>query len=1104
MPQPAHHTPHPNRTRAAAAIAAVIAAAAPTTYALNITLNFDSANSETPAFDPTAAALTGIMTAAAAHWEDIVPVSSHNITINYRYETRSGSTLADMETLNTNGTNRVTEGLIRFDTTDIGGVGAAWYLDPTPTEDSEFDMEQTFYGDLTATNQDDWFNGSPPDQLEVGYQGFVNGSDPSATGNIDALSVALHEIGHALGLTGAIPNHFAEVADGDYDTDPRMLSGTSIGVETFSITNTAHLDNGNALMFPITTFSRRTRPSTADVIAADTLSDWAAINLRRKEVVAGPNTPAVAHFFDDAIWEGDFHPDAGTDAGIRHGDFINMLDPDAGFTGGDGFVRNLTVANNSKLLTLSGTITAIGNATFEENAIVTVGNGTAAFEGTLTAENITVGTPGLFATPATLAVINGFAIAQNTLTINPGSSITATGGGSVQAGTTLINNGLIESLPHPSRADNLFLVTAAAGATIDLDGTNEAGRLTVGTPPTTTPPAPADPAQATITLQLADDFNSTIDVNEGSTLTFLVNPWTLGAGGTLNLLSSTLDGTELNAAGTLNVTGTSNINAPLNLLPGGAVIVNSTLRLNNTTRYNGATSFTGTGDIQQNAEAFVLAPTAVDVTRFDLDGQSESSTINLDEQLTLNVDAIDTADNTFDGQLNINSPGRLTVNTPTGWTMFGSLGINGNFVGPDHPTAIDGAPFELAGTAFIDGQSTIAATLTLTGAMDLTNTFSSLILAGPGTNTIDGGQITGTGTLAAAPGVTLVGHGEVAPTNFAFDPTSTFLADSGTLEFPGGSSFTAGTIGTNSPAGTLLILDDWSTSQTAGLLLNGGTVVSAHITNDNTTAGHGTIDTETFDSPGMLNPTGILQINGTTTFDPATSLIAFTVNPPSTPGAAPIAGVDFDRLELEFKTEQARQVSITQDLTTTAPTTDAATPLISYGTEYPIIDYTADDDSLFGDITGTLVDTSLALAPLFSDTDADTHNDTLILRASIPGDLNLDNAVSVADLSTLALFFGTTIPGNALFDNATQTNSWQLGDFNSDGTVSVADLSLLALNFGFDASDPANPIPGGGLTFAAAARMIGLDPGAIPEPSTALTLAGALSLLGCRARRWPK
>ena len=120
----------------------------------------------------------------------------------------------------------------------------------------------------------------------------------------------------------------------------------------------------------------------------------------------------------------------------------------------------------------------------------------------------------------------------------------------------------------------------------------------------------------------------------------------------------------------------------------------------------------------------------------------------------------------------------------------------------------------------------------------------------------------------------------------------------------------------------------------------------------------------------------------------------------------------------------------------------------------------------FDGTSGAVIATDLAIAPLFS-----AGGDALNLRASIPGDVNLDDHVSVADLSTFALHFGTS-PG---------VGSWELGDFNGDGSITVADLSLLALNFGFD-PDAGTAAPG--LPLDAAAAIAGIDPTSIPEPST--------------------
>ncbi|WP_428388901.1 dockerin type I domain-containing protein [Mucisphaera sp.] len=62
------------------------------------------------------------------------------------------------------------------------------------------------------------------------------------------------------------------------------------------------------------------------------------------------------------------------------------------------------------------------------------------------------------------------------------------------------------------------------------------------------------------------------------------------------------------------------------------------------------------------------------------------------------------------------------------------------------------------------------------------------------------------------------------------------------------------------------------------------------------------------------------------------------------------------------------------------------------------------------------------------------------------GDINLDQAVDLIDLSILATNFNTTGIG------------WQRGDFNGDTQVNLNDLSVLATYFGFNAN-PAIPTP---------------------------------------------
>lgn len=81
-----------------------------------------------------------------------------------------------------------------------------WFFDNDPHDNDEFAM-QNFVDD---------------DGVVVGREGSA--TDAAAMGNWDFLSVAKHEIGHALGLSNAGTLFTAETADGDIDIDAGLMS----------------------------------------------------------------------------------------------------------------------------------------------------------------------------------------------------------------------------------------------------------------------------------------------------------------------------------------------------------------------------------------------------------------------------------------------------------------------------------------------------------------------------------------------------------------------------------------------------------------------------------------------------------------------------------------------------------------------------------------------------------------------------------------------------------------------------------------------------------------------------------------------------------------
>ncbi|MEM6751123.1 MAG: matrixin family metalloprotease [Planctomycetota bacterium] len=91
------------------------------------------------------------------------------------------------------------------------------------------------------------------------------------------------------------------------------------------------------------------------------------------------------------------------------------------------------------------------------------------------------------------------------------------------------------------------------------------------------------------------------------------------------------------------------------------------------------------------------------------------------------------------------------------------------------------------------------------------------------------------------------------------------------------------------------------------------------------------------------------------------------------------------------------------------------------------------------------------------------------LYGGVPGDANLDGTVDLVDFGNLAKDFGQPSVG------------WSDGDFDGNGLTDLLDLDIFAQNFN-------------------ASVFIGIDPGAVPEPSAGMFFA-AVGLFVARRRR---
>ena len=275
--------------------------------AIEIVVTYDSAQSQPPEFDEDASALRALVDAAVNVYEDII---KDDFTIDLAFtwgDLGDEGTLGVATTLNTRD-GKPTSSRMRFNTNE----SVSWYLDPTPENHDEYDLIQTTVGDLSSVDLVNSFSGSPPQLLEVGFAGLR--TEQLQTN--DLYSVVLHEVGHAIGLTGPVIRNSAN--DGDFDVPTNFLGGASAGIFVSMEEDIAHLAAPRTSMFPVFVPDIRRLPSATDVFAIASAAGWEEIDLPRKDFLDGSD------WNDASAWIGNRVPDAEDTVTIRHGDEVNV------------------------------------------------------------------------------------------------------------------------------------------------------------------------------------------------------------------------------------------------------------------------------------------------------------------------------------------------------------------------------------------------------------------------------------------------------------------------------------------------------------------------------------------------------------------------------------------------------------------------------------------------------------------------------------------------------------------------------------------------------------------------------------------------------------
>jgi hypothetical protein len=139
--------------------------------------------------------------------------------------------------------------------------------------------------------------------------------------------------------------------------------------------------------------------------------------------------------------------------------------------------------------------------------------------------------------------------------------------------------------------------------------------------------------------------------------------------------------------------------------------------------------------------------------------------------------------------------------------------------------------------------------------------------------------------------------------------------------------------------------------------------------------------------------------------------------------------------------------------------------------------------------TGGGAGTNGRIAEITSGTNATNYNNFTgnATRTAKAGDANLSGTVDVGDVGILSTNFGALTGKN-----------WTTGDFNGDGAVNVGDVGILSTNFGQSGGSTTN-LTVAGAPGAGSGSSLGV--GAVPEPTTIITLALASGLLACFGRR---
>ncbi len=316
--------------RLCVAVSITLYALSVSAHALTINTNFVPAGSNIPgigiAESPMSNTVGGgnlesIVRAAADAWEALI-LDDFTLTVDFGwFPTSPISSSAYHQGISVGGNpSRETVGSLAFNSDYNGSF--PFFLDPTPETNEEYVFAQQDFADYGGGNV----------EIRREYSGTTSETSFSR----DFYSVALHEIGHALGLTGW--NFFnTETADGDIDVDLAPFAGSEIPMSS------SHLE----VVGPVMSYIGRPIGSRRDITQIDLLAvcqlsqfDECNLDLRPTGPPGDFDDDGDVDGFDFLAWQRGESPNSGsaddlTDWETNFGTSVGSL---SGFAAGVGAI----------------------------------------------------------------------------------------------------------------------------------------------------------------------------------------------------------------------------------------------------------------------------------------------------------------------------------------------------------------------------------------------------------------------------------------------------------------------------------------------------------------------------------------------------------------------------------------------------------------------------------------------------------------------------------------------------------------------------------------------------------------------------------------------